>query len=294
MVAAPATALSACPPDPGSGTFHPDMAQRALELVNAHRAAHGLPELAVSPALQRAAEWKSGHMVAHGYFDHEDRGTGKDLRHRAASCGYPDGPVKPEAAGALAENIGVGYTSPEAATEGWVASEPHRRAIEDRAYTVTGVGVSEGPDGSIRWTQLFGDAGPPAPDARAARAKAPGGVDVSGAPGLLTGDGGPLGVSASAAGIGAAPALPVVTVNLGRRRVTRVAPPALPAAGVRLRVLAAPRGLRVLVRGRALEVRRRLAVTRGGNVVYEARREGGAPARGVLRVVALPLTSIRG
>ncbi|HWH14723.1 MAG TPA: CAP domain-containing protein, partial [Miltoncostaeaceae bacterium] len=283
---APATVALACPAEPGGGVPRPDLAERTVDLVNAHRSAHGLAPLAVSPALQRAAQWKSGHMTAHDYFGHEDRGTDRDLTARAGACGYPDGPVTPPAAGMLAENIGLGYTTPEAATAGWVESPSHRRAIENAGYRVTGVGVAEGPDGRIRWTQLFGDAGPPG--VGAAHGGGPG-VEVIAPAGLLTRDGGDLQVRAAGE---AAPSAdpPVTRVLLGPRTQARVVRVPLGAAArsVRLHVVRAPRGLAVRVRGRALEVRRRDPATRGGRVVYEARRTGRAPVRGVVRVRAVP------
>ena len=75
---------------PGSdcGTLRADYARQVADLINAHRASLGLRQLVVSPALNRAAEWKALHMAKLDYFAHSHP-DGRMPWQRARDCGYP-------------------------------------------------------------------------------------------------------------------------------------------------------------------------------------------------------------
>jgi hypothetical protein len=117
-----------------------------VELVNQHRASLSppAPPLAVSRSLTRSAVWKSRHMAAYGYFDHDDPAppVARDPHQRAAACGYPTG---------IGENIAYNQRTPEAVMAAWLNSSGHRQNIENSSYRVIGVGVV-----ALRWTQNFG------------------------------------------------------------------------------------------------------------------------------------------
>jgi len=147
VLAAPAVATCTAT---GPAAPRQDLALEVAGLVNAHRATIGLAPLAVSPSLMRSALWKSNHMVALGYFDHNDPAppVARTVPERAQSCGYPTSFV--------GENIAYGVRDPAQVMQGWLASPGHRRNIEGAGYTQIGVGAA----GQARhWTQNFGSGG---------------------------------------------------------------------------------------------------------------------------------------
>ena len=64
--------------------------------------------------------------------------------------------------GAVAENIGVGYTTPDAIVEAWTTSPSHRAHLLNPAYDSIGIGYTlatnytDQPSFTPYWTQLLG------------------------------------------------------------------------------------------------------------------------------------------
>jgi uncharacterized protein YkwD len=56
---------------------------------------------------------------------------------------------------AYGENIASGQKNPAAVMKSWLKSPGHRSNILDRDYTRLGVGVAVGPDGQLKWAQIF-------------------------------------------------------------------------------------------------------------------------------------------
>lgn len=163
--AAPAQAamVGTCDAAPTWPAADAALAAEVTALVNQHRRQLGLPELGSAAALTRAAEWKSRHMAALGYFDHDDLdypapGLARSTGDRIETCGYAAG---------WGENIAAGQRTPAEVVAAWLASPGHRANIERASFAAIGVGVARGPGGALEWTQVFGtraDAGPaPAP-----------------------------------------------------------------------------------------------------------------------------------
>ena len=152
VVALPSTATAAtCSYGAGWGTPNASEAAQVVSLVNQHRAGLGLTQLGTASVLARAAEWKSGHMAARGYFSHEDQGILVDgaprtFGARARDCGVPGG---------TGENIAVGQPTPAAVMQAWINSPGHRANIERPQYRSIGVGVVRNSSGRINWTQIF-------------------------------------------------------------------------------------------------------------------------------------------
>ena len=146
----PSSANGGCAPGADWGTPRPDLADGVVALVNGHRRAQGLGPLAVSPSLTAAAVWKARHMAEHGYMAHDDpappasRSTGD----RIAACGYRGG--------GWGENIAMGYATPAAVMQGWLASPGHRSNIERSGYVAIGVGAAVRRNGYVYWAQVFG------------------------------------------------------------------------------------------------------------------------------------------
>jgi uncharacterized protein YkwD len=133
------------------------LAARVLQLVNAHRRALHLRVLTVSAPLTRAAQWKASHMARYRYMRHNDPAppVKRTVGTRLAACGYPT------ATASWGENIAFGFETPADVLRGWLHSRGHKRNIEYRAWTATGVGVATSPNGLVYWAQDFGSyAGP--------------------------------------------------------------------------------------------------------------------------------------
>ena len=156
---------AACTPQASWGTPDGGLAAQVASLINQHRVGMGLSALESNQALSDSANWKSMNMAGLRYFDHYDPPTGRSPVARAASCGYT---------GTFGENIywaSYGATA-QAVVSGWLGSSGHRANIENRSYTVTGVGVAFDASGGTYWTQEFGTGGgsvvpPPPPPAPA-------------------------------------------------------------------------------------------------------------------------------
>jgi uncharacterized protein YkwD len=143
-----ASAIGDCTPAAGWPTARPDLAVQVVDLINAHRAEIGLQPLKVSPTLTAAATWKARHMAAYGYLAHDDPGppVQRPASDRMAACGYPSA--------TWGENIAMGYTTPQAVVDAWLASPGHRENIERADYVATGVAMAgtEQP----YWAESFG------------------------------------------------------------------------------------------------------------------------------------------
>lgn len=150
--ATPVAAVSNC--DTSTAELSPVELQM-LGLINAARADAGVPALKLSPALSRAAAWKSADRSAWGssgsdpLFSHQDS-LGRMPSARARDCGY-----RADAA----ENIAYGWGGVQATFEAWMASPGHRQNILMSYYVVVGIGEVDD-----RWTTDFGiddDSGKP-------------------------------------------------------------------------------------------------------------------------------------
>jgi uncharacterized protein YkwD len=159
---AASAATAGCTPDGGWPAARPDLAAQVVDLINAHRAQIGLEPLVVSPTLTDVATWKARHMAAYAYLAHDDQGPApRTASDRMAACGYPSA--------TWGENIAMGYATPQAVVDAWLASPGHRANIERADYVATGV-AGAGTD-QMYWAQSFGsvaDGQAPAPAPHAA------------------------------------------------------------------------------------------------------------------------------
>jgi uncharacterized protein YkwD len=127
--------------------------ERIVQLVNEVRSQNGLASVTVNLQLMTAAETHSQNMATQDFFDHTGI-DGSQVGDRTQAAGYRSTFV--------GENIGAGYTSPEAAFESWINSSGHRDNILNPNYTEIGVGYVflENDTGSVNynhyWTQVFG------------------------------------------------------------------------------------------------------------------------------------------
>lgn len=124
---------------------HTSISENYLQLMNNHRASLGLRPLLESGHIAEVAERHSKHMakgrVLFGHGGWKNR-CGK-IKYRMGQgnlCG---------------EIIARGQKDPRGVLRAWLNSPPHRRVIEGRRYTHTGLGYYRDRKGTISWTQLF-------------------------------------------------------------------------------------------------------------------------------------------
>jgi uncharacterized protein YkwD len=124
-------------------------AQDVIHIANAERSARGLGSLEEHPALRKAAEWMAGDMARHDYFNHTDS-RGRNIADRLRAFGYEDARL-------MAENIGKGAESAQAAVQNWLSSPPHRRNLLDPEMREVGVGYAVDPrDRRLYWVLDLG------------------------------------------------------------------------------------------------------------------------------------------
>jgi uncharacterized protein YkwD len=92
-----------------------------VELVNAERAAVGLPPLVWEERLAAAAADYAAAMAGGGFFSHTGA-DGSDLRQRGQAHGYGDWSF-------LGENLAAGQDTPEAIVQAWMRSPTHRANV---------------------------------------------------------------------------------------------------------------------------------------------------------------------
>ena len=119
---------------------------RVFELVNKERISRGLKALTLDNSLCNAAQKRATEISSNMSHTRPD---GKEfftvLKEMNISYNY------------AGENIGGGYSSPEAVVKGWMNSEGHRDNILDPYFTKMGVGYYEKSDTQYQyyWTQFF-------------------------------------------------------------------------------------------------------------------------------------------
>ncbi len=128
------------------------MAWRVVELVNQERAKAGLLPLKWNDTLAAAASVYAQDMAVRGFFAHNSP-EGTTPVQRARQAGY-----EPYGWGELyvGENLARGFSNPEGAMQGWMASEGHRNNVLRPEYRELGVGVFTAPSGIKLFVQEFG------------------------------------------------------------------------------------------------------------------------------------------
>ena len=125
-----------------------------IEAINVYRRERGRPDVAASPALRRAALWKSQERARGGPETHDDPFRRWD--ERLNDCGYDMPAEKGEN---LAAFQGELPSDQEAVLilEAWKRSPAHDQVLADPAYRVVGVARVRVP-GAARtfWTADFG------------------------------------------------------------------------------------------------------------------------------------------
>ena len=143
---------------PGHGPFE----GLSLRLVNAERAARGLPALRSDPHLNSAARRHAEDMLVRRYYGHR-LPEGEDALDRFVAAGG-------HAWLKVTENIAIcSHCDPQATAElvrsfhrQWMESPGHRENVLDPQVTHFGFGIASGPDGRQLAVQTFAGPGGPA------------------------------------------------------------------------------------------------------------------------------------
>ena len=119
------------------------MAKEVIRLTNIERRKNGKADLKYHAKLQQAAMTRAKELEIK--YAHE-RPDGSDIGTAAfeAGVGNPCG-----------ENIGAGFTKPEAVVKAWMDSPGHAASILDDRATHIGVGYYKGKNGTGYWVQEF-------------------------------------------------------------------------------------------------------------------------------------------
>jgi uncharacterized protein YkwD len=125
---------------------------QVFDLVNEQRTAHGLKPLIWDEQLYRMARRQAESMGQLNYFDHKGP-DGMGVVKRAQAAGVTGWRT-------LGENIGYILGSADPATtvvREWLRSKKHCAILLYRSFTHGALGVAEGPDGRIFFTQVFAE-----------------------------------------------------------------------------------------------------------------------------------------
>jgi len=156
-----------------------DFEAQFLDLLNAHRAAHGAPDVVSLRTLNQGAYDYSIRMGTEGFFDHEaPSGPGRTFTERMCLAGYEPACT---ISTTLGENIAAGYTTADDVFQGWRDSPGHNANMLNADFRAVGIGrgVVTDSEYGVYWTNTFAgavvgeiatvaqpDAGPaPEPDA---------------------------------------------------------------------------------------------------------------------------------
>jgi uncharacterized protein YkwD len=122
-----------------------------LDLVNDARRANGLSPLTAVGTLNFAAEFHSSQQARRGVMAHELFGvTATTVGSRLDYSGY-------DAWTTYGENVAYGYATAAAVMNAWMTSPGHRANILNPNFTQIGIGVAVAGNGTLYWTQVFGD-----------------------------------------------------------------------------------------------------------------------------------------
>lgn len=123
------------------------MELEVFDLANTFRVEKGVKTLAWNDIIAKAARLHSEDMAARDYFEHTNP-EGKSAGDRMMAQGA--GSFK-----TWGENIAAGYDNAIDAHYGWVNSSGHRANMLKETFTTLGVGVADGGDYGIYYTQNF-------------------------------------------------------------------------------------------------------------------------------------------
>ncbi len=119
------------------------MENEILKMVNEHRKSIGKSELVFNDYVRKEAYIHSQNMAS-GKVTFSHKGFDERFNRLSGFLEITTG----------AENIANGPLNAKHIVNGWLASPPHRKNIEDD-FNLTGIGIAKAPNGSYFYTQIF-------------------------------------------------------------------------------------------------------------------------------------------
>jgi uncharacterized protein YkwD len=122
---------------------------RIFDLINAERGRRGLRPLVFNAQLDQMARIQATNMAYFQKMAHTiPQAKLPSLSDRAHYAGY--------AYGEIAENVALGYPTPEAVVQGWMNSSGHRANILNTGVVDTGIAIARSAAGGLYYCQVFG------------------------------------------------------------------------------------------------------------------------------------------
>lgn len=119
------------------------MESEIVSLVNAHRTSIGLSALSTLNLVSGVADGHTNYMIEAGIISHDN------FAERAQ--------ILMEQAGAktVGENVGYGYSTAEGVVNAWIASDSHRKIMENPDYTHFGISTDSNTENRNYFTNIF-------------------------------------------------------------------------------------------------------------------------------------------
>ena len=119
------------------------MESEIVSLVNAHRTSIGLSALSTLNLVSGVADGHTTYMIEAGAISHDN------FAERAQ--------ILMEQAGAktVGENVGYGYSTAEGVVKAWIASDGHRKIMENPDYTHFGISTGSNTENRNYFTNIF-------------------------------------------------------------------------------------------------------------------------------------------
>jgi len=130
------------PDDSNNKNYYSDTEAEILNLVNEYRLSNGLQILTMDSVVWRYATEHNNYQINLEDINHDNFSERMD--NLQAEIG----------GGAAAENVAMGYDSPESVVQGWIGSEGHRlNMLGD--YNLTGISAKKSNAGDWYYCQIF-------------------------------------------------------------------------------------------------------------------------------------------
>lgn len=112
-------------------------------LIQAHRESLGLASLDVLNIVSGVAEGHTTYMIEAGRISHDN------FEQRVLAL------INYVGAKSVGENVAYGYSTAEAAVNGWLNNEEHRKIIENPDFTHFGISTGVNSENKNYFTQIF-------------------------------------------------------------------------------------------------------------------------------------------
>jgi len=119
------------------------MESEIISLVNAHRTSLGLNTLNTLNLVSGVADGHTEYMIEAGIISHDN------FSERAQVL------MSEAGAKTVGENVGYGYSTAEGVVKAWIASDSHRKIMENPDYTHFGISTGSNAENRNYFTNIF-------------------------------------------------------------------------------------------------------------------------------------------